>query len=73
MNPACSVAVVLQRRTCIREKRQLFAYKFICVHIRNIHNLTKASNSSTLCLFITGTCCRWNELTPTADSPNQTY
>ena len=75
VDPACSVAVVLQRRTCIRENRQLFAYKLMCVRIRNIHtcSLTKASNSSTLCLFITGTCCRWNELTLTADSPNQTY
>ena len=73
MDPACSVAVVLQRRTYIRENRQLFAYKLMCVRIRNIHSLTKASNSSTLCLFITGTCCRWSELTPTADSPNQTY
>ena len=73
MNPACSVAVVLQRRTCIRENRQLFAYKLMCVRIRIIHSLPKASNSSTLCLFITGTCCRWNELTPAADSLNQTY
>ena len=73
MNPACSVAVVLQRRTCIRENRQLLAYKLMSVRIRNIHNLTKASNLSTLCLFITSTCCRWNELTLTADSPNQTY
>ena len=73
MDPACSVAVVLQHRTCIRENRQLFAYNLMCVRIRNIHSLTKASNSSTLCLFITGTCCRWNEPTLTADSPNQTY
>ena len=73
MNPACSVAVVLQRRICIRENRHLFAYKLMCLRICNIHNLTKASNSSTLCFFITGTCCRWNEPTLTADSPNQTY
>ena len=73
VNPACSVAVVLLRRTCIRENRHLFAYKLMCLRIRNIHSLTKASNSSTLCFFITGTCCRWNEPTLTANSPNQTY
>ena len=73
MNPACSVAVVLQRGTCIRENRQLFAYKLMCVRIRSIHSLPKASNSSTLCLFITGAFCRWNELTPTASILNQTY
>ena len=73
VNPAFSVAVVLQRRTCIRENRQLFSYKLMCVRIRNIHSLTNASNSSTLCLFITGAFCRWNELTLIADSPNQTY
>ena len=70
VNPACSVVFV---KTCIRENRHLFAYKLMCLRIRNIHSLTKASNSSTLCFFITGTCSRWNEPTLTANSPNQTY
>ena len=39
VNPAFSVAVVLQRRTCIRENRQLFSYKLMRVRIRNIHSL----------------------------------
>ena len=52
MNPACSVAVVLQRSTCIRENRHLFAYKLMCVHIHNIHSLTKASNSTTLSFLL---------------------
>ena len=38
VNPACSVAVVLQRRTCIRENRHLFAYTLMCVRIRNHHH-----------------------------------